>query len=108
MDPELKEQYDALSPDVKQFVDGHMARVEGVITARWHQWMQDTGLDLGDSIDENLYFMCFRVGASEGSILTNQVWEERCDALIQEENDPKQEQEQSEQSEQTEQTEQSE
>ena len=52
----------------------YQAKMEGVTTAKWHQMCEKADLDLGDSVEENIYFICFQAGFCEGGLLMNDIW----------------------------------
>jgi len=53
------------------------AMFEGQITVAWHKFCQHIGMDLGDSDDENVYFLCFQAGACEGGLIANDIWQKQ-------------------------------
>ena len=57
-----------------QLITQYMAEFEGKITAAWYKTRQETGRDLGEAEEDNIYFMCFYAGATEGSLINNKTW----------------------------------
>jgi hypothetical protein len=52
----------------------YQAKMEGAITVEWHKMCEKADLDLGDSVEENIYFICFQAGFCEGGLLMNNIW----------------------------------
>ncbi len=52
----------------------YMAEFNGKITAAWHKMCKDLDKNLGDSDEDNVFFLCFHAGACEGSLINNKVW----------------------------------
>ena len=65
-----------LAEQTRLLIIQYMAEFDGKITAAWYKMCQAIEKDLGDSDEDNLYFLCFHAGACEGSLINNKVWTE--------------------------------